>query len=451
MQNSKIENQKIAVGIDIGTTKICAIVLSEGEKSDTYKIIGCDIKVNAGVNRGVIVNIEKTVEAIKNVVTAVEHQAGIKISEVVAGIAGDHIESLSEVSTIAISNPNQIVSQNDVERAIDELKKSKISGDRKIIHIVPYEYIIDGQDGITQPVGMYVIRMQANVHIVTGIRTAVQNIHLCIEQNAGFKVKDIILEPIASSIALLNDDEKEVGVCLIDIGGGTTDITIFKDDVLRFTSVVAIGGNKITDDVKTGVGTTRIEAERIKCYYGHSFKPSIMAREEPIMIRGVGGGPHKEIKKEELCDIIQPRVEELFEICNEEIIKSGFANRLGAGVVLTGGSALLKGADELASRIFKTSVRVGYPSGEKYIGLSTEIESPIYSTAVGLALHSLAMDSIRMDSIKGSSYFDNPHIEARKEEVVEEKDDVEENFQPQKEEVQKKSVLEKAKDFFTNL
>jgi len=446
--NSKNENQKIAVGLDIGTTKICAIALTEGERKGTYNIIGCDTIINSGVNRGVIVNIEKTVEAIKNVIAKTEQQAGTKISEVVVGIAGDHIESFSEVSTISISNPKLIISQNDVERAIDELRKSKISADRKIIHIVPYEYIIDGQDGFTHPIGAYGRRMQANVHIVTGIRTAVQNINLCVEQNAGLQVKDIILEPIASSIALLGNDEKEVGVCLIDIGGGTTDITIFKDEVLRFTSVIAIGGNKITDDVRTGIGTTRDEAERVKRSYGHSFKPSIMTKEEVIMIRGVGGSPHKEIKKEDLCDIIQPRVEELFEICNEEIIKSGFANGLGAGIVLTGGSALLKGVDELAHRIFKIPIRIGYPSGDKYIGLSTEIESPIYSTAVGLALHSLDMDSV--DSIKGAAYFDDQSEEKYNNTVTE--NDSEENIsQTEKTTSEKQNILSKVKNFFTDL
>jgi cell division protein FtsA len=443
MSNSNKEMQKISVGLDIGTTKICAIVLTQGENSDTYKIIGCASAPNTGVNRGVIVNIEKTVDIIKKVIKEAEQQSGIEISEVVVGIAGDHIESLTEISTIAISNTNQIISQADVDRAIEELKKSKISSDRKIIHIVPYEYIIDGQDGITQPVGMYGIRLQVNVHIVTGIKTAVQNIYLCVEQNAGLQVKDIILEPIASSLSLLADDEKEVGICLIDIGGGTTDITIFKDDVLRYTSVIAIGGNKITDDVKTGFGTTKVEAERIKCNYGHSYKPSFMTKEDPLQIRGVGGYPHKEVKKEELCDIIQPRVEELFEICNEEIIKSGFANGLGAGIVLTGGSSLLKGVDELAQRIFNIPVRVGYPSGEKYLGLSNEIENPIYSTAVGLALHSL-----NMNAIKGETTF-SLNKEKKLQEKVEE--EVKENENKESEIKEKKSIFDKAKDFLTKL
>lgn len=453
MANSNTKTQKVSVGLDIGTTKVCAIILTEDEKKDTYKIIGCASAVNAGVNRGVIVNIEKTVEAIKSVIKEAEHQSGMLISDVVVGIAGDHIESLTEVSTIAIANSNQIISQTDVDRAIDELRKSKISSDRKIVHIVPYEYVIDGQDGITQPVGMYGIRLQVNVHIVTGIRTAIQNIYLCVEQNAGLKVNDIILEPIASSLALLSDEEKEVGVCLIDIGGGTTDITIFKDDVLRHTSVIAIGGNKITDDVKTGLSTTKVEAERIKCSYGHSYKPSIMTKDELLMIRGVGGYPHKEIKKEDLCDIIQPRVEELFEMCNDEIVKSGFANDLGAGVVLTGGSALLKGADELAHRIFHNPIRIGYPSGEKYVGLSNEIESPIYSTSVGLALHSL-----NINAIKGETKL-NYDIEKAKraQEAVAESNSEDSSFTSDNETTdenntdENQSLFEKAKDWLTKL
>jgi cell division protein FtsA len=447
MQNTDVSNNKIAVGLDIGTTKVCAIVLTEGENQETYKIIGCATTVNTGVNRGVIVNIEKTVNAISKVVKDVEQQSGIKISDVVVGIAGDHIESLSEVSTISISNPNQVVSQSDVDRAIEELRKSKISSDRKIIHIVPYEYIIDGQDGITQPIGMYGVRLQANVHIVTGIKTAVQNINLCVEENSGLKVKDIILEPIASSIALLNDDEKEVGVCLIDIGGGTTDITIFKDDVLRYTSVIAIGGNKITDDVKVCFGTTKVEAERIKCDYGHSYKPSIMTKEELVMIHGVGGARHKEIQKGELCDIIQPRVEELFEICNEEIIKSGFSNALGAGIVLTGGSALLKGVDELAQRIFNVPARIGYPSGDKYLGLASEIESPKYSTAMGLALHSLNIAN--MDTKIHRTKGEEKDIEFKNIDNADEQNN--ENVESDDGNSSFKSVIKKIGNFFNDL
>lgn len=470
MQDSNKKNKKISVGLDIGTTKVCAVVLTEGDKGGTYKIIGCATTVNVGVNRGVIVNIEKTVSAIKNVIGQVEQQSGVTVKDVVVGIAGDHIESLSEISTIAISNQNQIVTKLDVERVIDELRKSKISSDRKIIHIVPYEYIIDGQDGITQPIGMCGVRLQANVHIVTGLKTAVQNIHLCVENNADLAVKDIILEPIASSLALLNEDEKEVGICLIDIGGGTTDITIFKDDVLRYTSVIAIGGNKITDDVRTGFGTTKVEAERIKCNYGHSFKPSILTKDELIMIKGVGGYPHKEIKKEDLCDIIQPRVEEIFEMCKEELIKSKFADSLGAGIVLTGGTALLKGVDELASRVFNAPVRIGYPSGEKYTGLSVEVETPIYSTAVGLALHSFEIDAIEEATSGTTVNFDKKddleeknRSEKNKWWKKKTKDDNNDksdkinnedeyiNDEDNKDDEDKQSLLQKAKDFITKL
>ncbi|MDR0927014.1 MAG: cell division protein FtsA [Ignavibacteria bacterium] len=436
-------NQKIAVGLDIGTTKVCAIILTEGEKNDNYKILGCSTTKNTGVNRGVIANIEKTVEAINKVVKEVQQQSGITFTDVVVGIAGDHIESASEVSTITINNPNQIVSQVDVDRVTEELRKSKISNDREIIHIVPYEYLIDGQGGITQPIGMCGVRMQANVHIVTGVKTAIQNIYRCVDNNAGLKVRNIVLEPIASSLALLNDDEKEVGVCLIDIGGGTTDITIFKDDVLRYTSIVAIGGNKITDDVRAGFRTTKDEAERIKCSYGHTFMPSIMKKDDTFMIRGVGGYPPQEPTKDQLCNIIQPRVEEIFEMCYGEILKSGFANELGAGVVITGGAALLKGTDELASRIFNSPVRIGYPSGENYVGLSTEIESPIYSTAVGLALYALKENSSKTKQTAAAKEADaiapvTPTNEAA-------------DATP-KEEVEKKVKLsKKLKDFLTNL
>ncbi len=390
MSQEQQRSKKIAVGLDIGTTKVCILVIEELD-NQAYNILSCVSTENIGVNRGVIVNIEKTVNAIKKVTQEAEQQAGIKIKEVVAGLAGDHIESLSEVSTVTISNQNQIVTQEDVSRVIDELRKSKISADRKIIHIVPYEFIVDGQDGIINPVGMYGVRLQANVHIVTGMRTAVQNINRCVEENANLVLKDIVLEPIASSTALLSEDEQEVGVCLIDIGGGTTDMTIFKDNVLRYTTVIGIGGNKVTDDIKSAFNTTAVEAERIKCSYGHTYLPSIMRKDEPFIIRGVGGNAPKEFTKMELCQIIQPRMDELFEMCSEEVIKSGFGGKLGAGIVITGGSSLLKGTDELASKVFEAPVRIAYPSGEKYRGLADAIESPKYSTAVGLALHALSL------------------------------------------------------------
>lgn len=419
MAKNVLDKKKISVGLDIGTTKICALVIEDAGEG-AYNILSCAITENTGVNRGVIVNIEKTVANIQKVIKEAEQQSGIEISKVVAGLAGDHIESLSEVSTITISNQNQVVGQSDVDRVIDELRKSKISADRKIIHIVPYEYIVDGQDGIINPIGMYGVRLQANVHIVSGMRTAVQNINRCVEENAGLILKDIVLEPIASSIALLTEDEQEVGVCLIDIGGGTTDITIFKDNVLRFTTVIGIGGNKVTDDIKSAFKTTAMEAERIKCSYGHTFLPSLMRQKELFIIRGVGGMQPQEVSKEELCEVIQPRMEELLEMCNEEVIKSGFANTLGAGIVITGGSALLQGTDELAARIFNAPVRIGYPSGEKYRGLSEIIESPKYSTAVGLALHSLFLDDLdnNKSTLQSSSSIDSVgvnNIENKKE------------------------------------
>ena len=391
MIQEQSKKRKIAVGLDIGTTKICALVVEETD-AGSYNILSRAETKNLGVNRGVIVNIEKTVSAIKTVISVAEQQSGIKIKDVVVGLAGDHVEAFSDISTITISNKNNIITQSDIDRVINDLSRSKISADRRIIHIVPYEYIVDGQDGIHDPRGMSGIKLQANVHIVSGLETALKNIYVCVEEKAGLSLKKIMLEPIASSQALLSEDEEEVGICLIDIGGGTTDITIFENNVLRYTTVIGIGGNNITEDIRRAFFTTTLEAERIKCTHGHTFLPTMMSKDETFMISGVGGRQPKEVTKGTLCSVIQPRMVELFQWCKEELDKAGYLDKLGAGVVITGGSALFAGTDELAANIFNLPVRIGYPSIQKYRGLTDDIGNPKYSTVVGLALEALKLN-----------------------------------------------------------
>jgi cell division protein FtsA len=408
-ENSGISNsnRKITVGLDIGTSKICALVACQDEDSQLLKILGIGIAESEGLNRGVVVNIDRTVKAIKNVIQQAEQQSGLKIEEVVVGIAGDHIESSQQRGLVSNPSTTHEISKSDVDRLLEETKKISISADRKIIHVIPQDFIIDRQDGIHDPIGMSGVRMEANVHVVTGLSTAIQNIYKCVER-AGLRVKDLVLEPLASSLAVLSDDEEEVGVALIDIGGGTTDIAIFEESIIRYTSVFAIAGKHVTDDIRKGLGIVHKEAERIKREYGHSYAQSIN-NDDIIMIPGIGGGKHKEISKQYLSYIIQPRMEEIFEFVLTELKHSGYYNRLGAGVVITGGTTLLRGTEELAEQVLGLPVKIGIPSGITYSGLAPEIESPVYATSVGLALWGL----------KNGAEFSNINFEKNKEEEIE--------------------------------
>lgn len=399
-----MSNKNIIVGLDIGTAKIIAIVASPNEQDNSLSILGIGIAESEGLNRGVVVNIDKTVNTIKRVIAQAEQQSGIKIEEVVVGIAGDHIESFQSRTIITISNPQLEITDNDLERLLDESKKISIASEREIIHVIPQDYIIDGQDGITHPIGMSGVRLEANVNIVTGLKTAIQNIYRCVER-CGLKVKDVVLEPIACSAAVLDQDEKEVGVALVDIGGGTTDIAIFDEGVLKFTSIFAIAGKHVTTDVRKVLGILEAQAERIKKEYGHCYRDSIL-RDEVFMIPGIAGRKPHEISKSYLCQIIQPRMEELFEFALAEMQRSGLINRLGAGVVITGGATLLKGTEDLAKEVFGMPIKIGIPSGITYSGLAPEVESPVYSTAVGLVHYAISHTYSKEKSSNSYSLID---------------------------------------------
>jgi len=385
--NGKQQQQQLTVGLDIGTSKICCLVASPDSNPNSLNILGIGITESDGLNRGVVINLDKTVSSIKRAIDQAEQQAGIEIKEVVVGIAGDHIQSFQTRGIVGISSNNHEICRKDVERVLEESRNIAIPSERKILHVIPQEFIIDGQDGITDPVGMSGVRMEVNVHIVTGLSTAISNIYRCLEK-LNIKVKNIILEPLASSKAVLDEEEMEVGVAMIDIGGGTTDVAIYEENVIRFTSDIAIGGKQVTDDVRRGLGIIASQAERIKREYGHAHLDSIL-KDEIFMIPGVGGRRPIEINKSFLCQIIQPRMEEIFEFALNEIRKSDYAGSLGAGIVLTGGCSLLRGVEELAQDVFGMPVKIGAPSGISYSGLAPEIENPIYSTAVGLALYGL--------------------------------------------------------------
>jgi len=382
---SSIGAGRIIVGLDVGTTKVCAIVAAMSlREPHTMTVLGVGHAPADGLSRGVVTNIEKTVKSIERAIAEAEAQSGVKIREVVVGIAGDHIQSFQSRGVVTISNHDRTISQEDVDRLIEDTKKVHLPMDRKILHVIPQEFIVDGQDGIYEPIGMSGVRLEASVHIINGLVTAVQNIHNCVER-AGLRVRDIVLEPLASSYAVLDDEEKEVGVALVDIGGGTTDIAVFEERTIRHTAVIGIAGQKVTDDIRKGLGILGDQAERLKREYGCAVVSHIL-RDEVIQLPGLAGRKPREIPKSVLSRVIQPRMEEILEFALAEIKRSGYARLLSAGVVLTGGGSMTNGTRELAEEIFQMPVKIGMPMGFG-AGLVKEVESPVFSTAVGLVLY----------------------------------------------------------------
>lgn len=386
-----MSSSTIHIGLDIGTTKVCCVVASVETLTNRIDIIGKGVAECEGIKRGVVTNIQKTADAIRKAVDAAQQQSGIPIERVVIGIAGDHVQSFTTRGLVTVSSATREISAADVQRLLDDVRRVQIGPDRKILHMIPQDYIIDGQDGITDPVGMSGIRLEANVLIITGGVTAIENMHRCAER-AGLEVEEIVLQPLASSYAVLDEAEREVGVALVDIGGGTTDIAIFKDGILRFTSIFAIAGQKVTDDIMTVLGIRNVEAERIKLSYGHATADSIM-KDETFQVPGVGGRTPTDIKKSVLCQIIEPRMEEIFEFALQELIQSKLAPQLAAGVVITGGCSLVRGAEQLAARTFHMPVKIGIPAGFSMDGMAREVSNPQFATAVGLvhyAMHRVA-------------------------------------------------------------
>ncbi|MEL6769786.1 MAG: cell division protein FtsA [Bacteroidota bacterium] len=377
-------NERIVVGVDIGTTKVVALVAS-ADAHDRINILGVGWAPSDGLNRGVVVNIDKTVAAVQQAVQDAERMAGVEVRSVLVGIAGDHIQSFQGKSIITTASGDGEITQADIDRLLDDARNVSIPADRKILHVIPQEFVVDGQDGVIDPVGMSGVRVEAKVHIISGLVTAAKNIYRCIEK-AGYEVADIVLEPLASSHAVLHDDEKEVGVALVDIGGGTTDIAVFEDTTIRHTAVVAIAGNKVTDDLHKGLGILRDQAETLKRDHGVAVVDRVDFDDE-ITIPGIGGRPAKAILKSTLAQIIQPRLEEILEIVDIEL-KRHYPRRLSSGVVLTGGGSLIPHTAELASEILDMEARIGTPLGLAG-GLVQEVSDPQYSTAVGLVLYGL--------------------------------------------------------------
>ncbi|HTG81835.1 MAG TPA: cell division protein FtsA [Geobacteraceae bacterium] len=372
-------NDNLIVGLDIGTTKICAIVGNLTE--DGLDIVGIGTSPSRGLRKGVVINIESTVASIKKAVEEAELMAGCEIKSVYAGIAGGHIRGFNSQGIIAIKNRE--VSPEDVKRVIEAAKAIAIPMDREVIHILPQEFIIDDQDGIREPLGMSGVRLEAKVHIVTGAVASAQNIIKSCNR-AGLDVADIVLEQLASSEAVLSPDEKELGVALVDIGGGTTDIAIFSDGAIKYTSVLSLGGNHLTNDIAVGLRTPMAEAEKIKQKYGCCLA-SLVGKDETIEVPSVGGRKPRVLSRQLLAEILEPRVEEIFSLVNREIVKSGYEDMIASGIVITGGSTILEGMPELAEQIFNLPVRRGLP--QQIGGLVDVVNSPVYATGVGLVVY----------------------------------------------------------------
>ena len=379
------ENERIVVGLDIGTTKVCAVVASINDQNRIH-ILGVGKAPSEGLNRGVVVNIDKTVQAIKSAVEQAQLASGIEVNSVNVGIAGDHIRSIRSKGVITINNKDKEITVQDVERLLEDCQRIMLPPDQQILHVIPQEFVVDGQDGISDPVGMSGMRMEAEVHIITGLVSAAKNLYRCVER-AGFQVADIILEPLASSYAVLDDEEKEAGVVLVDIGGGTTDLAVFQDNTIRHTAVIAIAGKKVTDDIRMGLSVLDDQAEKLKHQHGECFV-DLIEEDESITIPGIAGRPPKEITKSILAKIIQARMEEIMEIIAIEIKRSGYADSLSAGIVLSGGGALIKNICPLANEVLGLDAKIGKPLGLAG-GLTEEVNSPMYATSVGLVLHAL--------------------------------------------------------------
>jgi cell division protein FtsA len=389
--------ENIIVGLDIGTTKICAVV---GEISGKdLNIIGIGTHPSIGLRKGVVVNIESTVDSIKKAVEEAELMAGCEISSVYAGIAGGHITGFNSRGIVAIKGPE--ITQNDIDRVIDAARAVAIPMDREVIHVLPQEYIVDDQTGIQNPLGMSGVRLEAKIHIVTGAVTSAHNIVKCANR-AGLDVCDIVLESLASAEAVLTDEEKELGVALLDLGGGTTDLAIFSEKNIKHTFVLALGGNNLTNDIAIGLRAPITEAEKIKIKYGSCLAQNISS-DESIEIPGMGGRKPRKLSRQILGEILEPRMEEIFTLIKREIYRAGMENVIASGLVVTGGSALLQDVSEVAESIFNLPTRLGQPVG--ITGLVDVVNNPMYATGVGLVLYGAKNQSPKKFRIRDSNIF----------------------------------------------
>jgi cell division protein FtsA len=377
---AKRAERNLIVGLDIGTSKVAAIV-GELTSDGNIEVIGLGSTPSRGLKKGVVVNLESTVQSIQRAIEEAELMAGCQIKSVFAGIAGSHIRSLNSHGVVAIKDKE--VSQYDIDRVIDSARAVAVPADQKILHILPQEFIIDLQDGIKEPIGMSGIRLEARVHMVTGSVSASQNIIKCIRR-CGLEVEDIVLEQLASCNSVLTEDEKDLGVCLIDIGGGTTDIAIFGDGAIKHTAVIPIAGDQVTNDIAVALRTPTANAEDIKKNYACALTQLAVA-DEIIEVPSIGDRAPRKISMQSLAEIIEPRYEELMLLVQSELRRSGYEDLIAAGIVLTGGSSQVRGLIELAEEIFHMPVRMGMP--HNVTGLAEAVKNPVHSTGVGLLLY----------------------------------------------------------------
>jgi cell division protein FtsA len=371
--------KNIIAGLDLGTTKVCAVIAEKTENS--INILGFGVAPSEGLNRGLVANISKTAEAITEAMNIASNRAGITVKELNVGVAGEHITSLRHRNYVTINNPEHEITASDLERLKSDVQTIRIPSDRQILHIIPEEYFVDYQGGIEDPIGMCGQRLEAVNHVVLASVPAIQNIKKSVER-AGFLVKDYILQPVASSLSVLEENEKDLGVLLIDIGGGTTDIAIYHKRAIKHTKVIGVAGNQVTNDIRETLGIVTADAEKLKREYGYAIETAII-KDEDIFIKGVGARGNIKIPVTLLTQIISVRMRELFSLIENELRHTGFKNKIKAGVVLTGGGSLLKGCTELAEDVFGLPSRIGVPL-ELGSGLSNEVESPEFATVAGL-------------------------------------------------------------------
>jgi cell division protein FtsA len=396
-----LAGEYLIVGLDIGTTKVC-IIIGQFNESGQLEITGVGTTPSRGLRRGVVINIETTVRSIAAAVEAAEMMSGREVVSVYTGIAGGHIEGINSRGVVAVTGRGREITREDVDRVIDAAKAIVIPMDREVLHVIPQEFVVDDQGGIKNPIGMIGVRLEAEVHIITGAVTSAQNIVKCVNR-AGFKVNDIVLEPLASSKAVLTQDEKELGVLLIDLGGGTTDVLLHLEGAPYHTEVLSVGGDQVTNDISIMLKTPLEAAEKLKKEAGCCYAPLVQEDEE-VHIPGVGGRPPRTIMRSELVEIIQPRMTEILGMIREQIDRKGYLNILGGGVVVTGGGSLLTGTPELATEIFNLPARTGYPV--KLGGLVEEYYNPMYATGVGLVLSGAARRDVDyMDTSSSETTF----------------------------------------------
>lgn len=383
MSSSYSENMIVA--LDIGTSKVVALV-GEVDSSGKLDVIGIGKHPSRGMKKGVVVNIDATIDAIQRAVEEAELMAGVNIQTVYTGIAGSHIRSMNSHGVVAIKEKE--VAVMDVERVMDSARAIAIPADQRILHVLPQEFIIDDQGDIREPIGMSGVRLEANVHIVTSAQSAAQNIVKCVER-CGLDVDDVILEQVASSYAVLQDDERELGVCIVDIGGGTSDIAVYLNGAIHHTAVIPVAGDQVTNDIAVAIRTPTVHAEKIKIEHGSALRQ--LVEDYEIEVPGVGEREARTMSSQTLASVIEPRYEELFLMILDELRRSGYESRIGAGIVLTGGSSCMQGVVELAEEVFHMPVRIGVP--RDLGGLKGEVENPMHSTGVGLLLYGSAQQA----------------------------------------------------------